>query len=66
MSRRKADRLLLVIEPGTALCGLMNGLSVGTVPRERTGIATGIFSTMRVAGEGVVLALAAALLAGIS
>lgn len=42
--------------------GLMDGLSVSVVPRERAGMATGIFSTMRVASEGVALATALALL----
>jgi MFS family permease len=43
--------------------GLMDGLSVSVVPRERAGMATGIFSTTRVAGEGVSIAVAGALLA---
>jgi hypothetical protein len=33
--------------------GLMDGLSVSVVPKERAGMATGIFSTTRVAGEGI-------------
>ncbi|MBD8161873.1 MFS transporter [Erwinia persicina] len=36
--------------------GLMDNLSVSVVPPERAGMATGIFSTVRVAGEGVALA----------
>jgi MFS family permease len=43
--------------------GLMDGLSVSVVPKERAGMATGIFSTMRVSGEGVTLAAAGAILA---
>jgi hypothetical protein len=42
--------------------GLMDGLAVSVVPRERAGMATGIFSTSRVAGEGVALALVSAVL----
>lgn len=37
--------------------GLMDGLAVSVVPPERAGMAAGIFSTTRVAGEGVALAL---------
>jgi EmrB/QacA subfamily drug resistance transporter len=43
--------------------GLMDGLAVSVVPKERAGMATGIFSTTRVAGEGVALAIVAAILA---
>jgi MFS family permease len=42
--------------------GLMDGLAVSVVPRERAGMATGIFSTTRVAGEGVALAIVTAAL----
>ena len=41
----------------------MDGLSVSVVPKARAGMATGIFSTTRVAGEGIALAIANALLA---
>jgi hypothetical protein len=41
----------------------MDGLSVSVVPKERAGMATGIFSTTRVAGEGMTLAVAGAILA---
>jgi MFS family permease len=55
---------LLTIGMGTALpWGLMDGLSVSVVPKERAGMATGIFSTTRVAGEGIALAVIIALLA---
>ena len=58
---------LLLIGLGTAMpWGLMDGLSVSVVPTERAGMATGIFSTTRVAGEGVVLAIVAAVLASLS
>lgn len=45
--------------------GLMDGLAVSVVPVERAGMAAGIFSTTRVAGEGVALALVGAVLAGL-
>ncbi|MEB0208063.1 MFS transporter [Pseudomonas sp. CCC3.1] len=55
---------LLVIGTGTGLpWGLMDGLSVSVVPKERAGMATGIFGTTRVAGEGISLAIVSALLA---
>ncbi|MPS27048.1 MAG: MFS transporter [Alcaligenaceae bacterium] len=54
---------MLLIGMGTGLpWGLMDDLSVSVVPKERAGMATGIFSTMRLAGEAVALAAAAALL----
>lgn len=43
--------------------GLMDGLSISIVPKERAGMATGIFNTTRVAGEGIALAIAVAVLA---
>ncbi|MGY4495060.1 MFS transporter [Pseudomonas sp. TE3610] len=53
---------MLVIGIGTGLpWGLMDGLSVSVVPKERAGMATGIFSTTRVAGEGIALAIVTAL-----
>ncbi|MFM4994816.1 MFS transporter [Aeromonas sanarellii] len=53
---------LLVIGIGTGLpWGLMDGLAVSVVPKERAGMATGIFSTTRVAGEGVAIAIVGAL-----
>src|SRR5476651_1536532 len=55
---------MLIIGIGTGLpWGLMDGLSVSVVPKERAGMATGIFSTTRVAGEGLSLAMVAAMLA---
>ena len=49
---------MLVIGIGAGLpWGLTDGLSVSVVPVERAGMATGIFSTVRVAGEGVALAI---------
>ena len=58
---------MLLIGIGTGLpWGLMDGLSVSVVPKERTGMATGIFSTTRVAGEGISLAIVGAILAAMS
>lgn len=45
--------------------GLMDGLSVSVVPRDRAGMASGIFSTTRVAGECIALALMVAVLAAL-
>jgi len=55
---------MLITGLGTAMpWGLMDGLSVSVVPVERAGMATGIFSTVRVAGEGIALAVVRAILA---
>lgn len=55
---------MVVIGTGTGLpWGLMDGLSVDVVPKDRAGMATGIFSTTRVAGEGIALAIVTTLLA---
>lgn len=55
---------MLLIGAGSGLpWGLMDGLSVSVVPKERAGMATGIFGTVRVAGEGVALAIVSAVLA---
>ena len=55
---------LVVIGIGAAVpWGLMDGLAISVVPKERAGMAAGIFGASRVAGEGIVLALAAAVLA---
>lgn len=57
---------LLTIGVGISLpWGLMDGLAVSVVPKERAGMATGIFSTSRVAGEGVALAVVTALLSAL-
>lgn len=54
---------LLLIGTGTGLpWGLMDGLAVSVVPKKRAGMATGIFSTTRVAGEGIAIAAVVALL----
>lgn len=55
---------MLLIGAGSGLpWGLMDGLSVSVVPKERAGMATGIFGTVRVASEGVALAIVSATLA---
>lgn len=55
---------MLAIGTGIGLpWGLMDGLAVGVVPLERAGMATRISSTVRVAGEGVALAVVGAILA---
>lgn len=54
---------LFVISVGISFpWGLMDGLAVSVVPKERAGMAAGIFGTVRVAGEGISLALVTALL----
>lgn len=45
--------------------GLMDGLSVSVVPKERAGMASGIFNTSKVANEGVALASVSAILASL-
>jgi hypothetical protein len=58
---------MLLIGIGSGLpWGLMDGLAVGVVPKERAGMATGIFNTARVASEGVTIAIVSAVLAGLS
>ncbi|MDE1991237.1 MAG: MFS transporter [Rhizobiaceae bacterium] len=57
---------MLTIGIGISLpWGLMDGLAVSVVPKERAGMATGIFSTTRVAGEGVALAVVSAILSSL-
>lgn len=52
---------LLAIGLGIGLpWGLMDGLAVSVVARERAGMAAGIFNTVRVAGEGIALAVVGA------
>lgn len=56
---------LMLIGVGIALpWGLMDGLAVSVVPKERAGMAVGIFNTTRVACEGVALAIVMATLSG--
>ncbi|APG09982.1 MFS transporter [Bradyrhizobium japonicum] len=55
---------MILIGCGSAMpWGLMDGLSVSVVPPDRAGMATGIFSTVRVAGEGLAIAIVHAVLA---
>ncbi len=58
-----AKPMLLIGFGTSAPWGLMDGLSVSVVPKERAGMATGIFSTTRIAGEGIALAATRAALA---
>ncbi len=54
---------MLVIGFGAAMpWGLMDGLSVSVVPKERSGMASGIFNTSKVANEGIALAIVTAAL----
>lgn len=54
---------LLIIGVGAAIpWGLMDGLSLDVVPEGRAGMASGIFNTTRVAGEGLILAVVGGLL----
>jgi hypothetical protein len=56
---------LVLIGIGIALpWGLMDGLAVSVVPKERAGMAVGIFNTTRVASEGVALTVVMAVLSG--
>lgn len=58
---------LLVVGIGSGLpWGLMDDLSVSVVPKERAGMAIGIFATMRVAGEAVALAIVGAMLVALT
>lgn len=69
---RPADGLwialpMLVIGLGAGVpWGLMDALSVTVVPKERAGMASGIFNTTKVASEGVALAVVSAGLAGLT
>ena len=57
---------LLLIGVGIGLpWGLMDGMALSVVDTERAGMATGIFNTVRVSADGVALALAGAVLAGL-
>lgn len=46
--------------------GLMDALSVSVVPKERAGMAAGIFTTMRVAGEAIAIATIGAALVSLT
>lgn len=56
---------MLLISIGNGIpWGLMDALSVSVVPKERAGMAAGIFTTMRVAGEAIAIAAIGAALIG--
>ncbi|PLR47511.1 MFS transporter [Chimaeribacter arupi] len=55
---------MFITGAGAALpWGLMDGLAVSAVPVEKAGMAAGLFNTVRVAGEGIALAVVMAFLA---
>ncbi|QDG69703.1 MFS transporter [Janthinobacterium tructae] len=57
---------LLLIGAGIGLpWGLMDGMALNVVETERAGMATGIFNTVRISADGLALALAGAMLAGL-
>ncbi len=57
---------MLLIGTGSAIpWGLMDGLAISVVPKERAGMAAGVFGASRVSGEGIALAVVAAALAGL-
>ncbi|VYT94422.1 Multidrug resistance protein stp [Metakosakonia massiliensis] len=54
---------LFITGAGAALpWGLMDGLALSLVPVEKAGMAAGLFNTVRVAGEGIALAMVSAFL----
>lgn len=58
---------MLLIGIGNGLpWGLMDALSVSVLPKERAGVAAGIFTTMRVAGEAIAIAAIGAALIGLT
>lgn len=58
---------MIVIGIGNGLpWGLMDGLAMNTVPKERAGMAAGIFSTIRVTGETIAIAIIGAALIGLT
>lgn len=54
---------MLITGAGAALpWGLMDGLAISSVPVEKAGMAAGLFNTVRVAVEGIALAMVSAFL----
>ncbi|WP_088142672.1 MFS transporter [Achromobacter xylosoxidans] len=54
---------MLLIGAGIGLpWGLMDGLAVSVVPKERAGMAAGIFNAIRLAGDGIAIAAVGAIL----
>ncbi|QFZ17837.1 MFS transporter [Saccharothrix syringae] len=62
ITRVVAPLLVVGIGVGSAF-GVMDNAAVSVVPPERAGMASGIFNTMRITGEGIAIAGAASLLA---
>jgi MFS family permease len=57
---------MLVIGVGSAIpWGLMDGLAISVVPKERAGMAIGVFGACRVSGESIAIAVAAVTFAGL-
>lgn len=57
---------MLLIGVGSAVpWGLMDGLAISVVPKERAGMAAGVFGASRVSGEGIAIAITSAALAGL-
>ncbi|MBP5059558.1 MFS transporter [Pseudomonas chlororaphis] len=57
---------MLLIGGGIGLpWGLMDGLAVGVVEKERAGMATGIFNAVRVSADGIALAVLGVLMAAL-
>ena len=57
---------LLLVGAGIGLpWGLMDGMALSVVDTQRAGMATGIFNTVRISADGVALALAGAVQAGL-
>ncbi|WP_342656250.1 MFS transporter [Pantoea sp. RSPAM1] len=58
---------MLITGAGAALpWGLMDGLAISSVPVEKAGMAAGLFNTVRVAGEGIALAVVSAFLTNVN
>lgn len=58
---------MLVIGIGNGVpWGLMDSLAMNAIPKERAGMAAGIFSTMRVTGEAIAIAVIGAALIGLT
>lgn len=54
---------MLITGAGAGLpWGLMDGLAISSVPVKKAGMAAGLFNTVRVAGEGIALAMVSAFL----
>ncbi|TCW78805.1 MFS transporter [Burkholderia sp. SRS-46] len=61
----RSGRLLAMVVIGTGIglpWGVMDGLAVSVVPKERAGMAAGIFNAVRLAGDGMAIAAVGAIL----